>query len=385
MALKAMSNSSEYFAGYANCCKILTEPDAYISTINFVYSGLSLLLCIGFFVILSREHKMIEFIQDAKPTETLGFWLPPFLCIFVMIDTLMVGLGTYDYKGTCCLVNDKTLQARYVIHSFIYPMMLVSTFEQTYVTFKRRSANFCCIKFDDGHRQSSKRCSRYMRYSAWFLGVALFGFNLGTNISLIYEPVKPSQMRRFTTKSLLNDASTTDILEVTLLLTFLFYLSAEVWRYGTHFAFQMTMTWLNGWCIMFFGTFCIFISFLLPEGYSIYLADLSVIIFIFTNLMVERMILKDLYLAKEIQTAFDERAEDYNRPDSQELCLETFNDSDGAFSVVNPMKTFSTLGTAVSSKDDPLDRAEVIPTSSSEDLAGVKLEFDDENPKESDD
>lgn len=30
-------------------------------------------------------------------------------------------------------------------------------------------------------------------------------------------------------------------------------------------------------------------------------------------------------------------------------------------------------------------RAEVIPTSSSEDLAGVKLEFDDENPKESDD
>ena len=39
---------------------------------------------------------------------------------------------------------------------------------------------------------------------------------------------------------------------------------------------QMTMTWLNGWCIMFFGTFCIFISFLLPEGSSTYDAQKNI-------------------------------------------------------------------------------------------------------------
>ena len=301
---------SDPYAEHLECCKILTKPSTAISTLNFVYSGFAFCLAVAFFIVLSREHKLIEYIQDAKPSDTLGFWLPPFMCIFVMVDTLIVGLGTFDYSNSCCLVNENVLHARYVVHAFIHPLIVVSTFEQTYVTFKRRSANFCCIKFDDGHRRSSRRCSSIMRMSAWLLGISMFGYNLGMNISLIYEPVRASQMRRFTTKSLINGASFEDVIEVVLLLVFLFYLSYEMWRYGTHFAYQMTTSWVNGWCIMFAGTLFILVSYLLPGALSVYAADLSILFFILTNFLVERMVLKDLYIAREIQASFDKMADE---------------------------------------------------------------------------
>ena len=127
-------------------------------------------------------------------------------------------------------------------------------------------------------------------------------WTLITNISLIYEPVEPSKMRRFTTKSLnVPDPWSVDVLELSLFLIFLFYLSFEIWRYGTVLAYQMTSTCCNKWCVMFVATLLILVSYLLPVAQSIYFADLSLVIFLFANFRVELMILEDLRIARALQ------------------------------------------------------------------------------------
>ena len=326
----------------AECCKIWPTPDGVISGLHFVYSAAAFLLAALFFLTLSVQHKIVEFIQDEKAGGSIGFWCPPFMCIFIGVDTLIVGLGTYNYQGTCCLVAEGVLHARYVVRSIIHPLVLISTFEQTYLTFKRRSANFCCIKFDDGHRKKNTHaCSRVARASAWIYGLGMLTWTLITNISLIYEPVEPSKMRRFTTKSLnVPDPWSVDVLELSLFLIFLFYLSFEIWRYGTVLAYQMTSTCCNKWCVMFVATLLILVSYLLPVAQSIYFADLSLVIFLFANFRVELMILEDLRIARALQKNFDLKGEEMRRQSEVDFALSILDaDEDGNEAVVatNPM------------------------------------------------
>eukprot|EP00943_MAST-04B_sp_MAST-4B-sp1_P005053 g5053.t1 len=329
------------------CCKIWPKPDGVISGLHFVYSAAAFLLAALFFCILSVEHKIVEFIQDEKAGGSIGFWCPPFMCIFIGVDTLIVGLGTYDYNGTCCLVTESVLHARYVVRSIIHPLVLISTFEQTYLTFKRRSANFCCIKFDDGHRKKNTHaCSRIARASAWIYGLGMFAWTLSENISLIYEPVEPSKMRRFTTKSLnVPDPWSVDVLELSLFLIFLFYLSAEIWRYGTLLAYQMTATCFNKWCVMFVATTLILVSYLLPVAQSIYFADLSLVIFLFANFRVELMILEDLRIARALQKNFDSKGEELRRQNELNFALQLQHDEENnLLNVSNPMMMNDTAG-----------------------------------------
>jgi hypothetical protein len=329
------------------CCKIWPKPDGVISGLHFVYSAAAFLLAALFFCILSVEHKIVEFIQDEKAGGSIGFWCPPFMCIFIGVDTLIVGLGTYDYNGTCCLVAESVLHARYVVRSIIHPLVLISTFEQTYLTFKRRSANFCCIKFDDGHRKKNTHaCSRIARASAWIYGLGMFAWTLSENISLIYEPVEPSKMRRFTTKSLnVPDPWSVDVLELSLFLIFLFYLSAEIWRYGTLLAYQMTATCFNKWCVMFVATTLILVSYLLPVAQSIYFADLSLVIFLFANFRVELMILEDLRIARALQKNFDLKGEELRRQTELNFALQLqHGEENNLLNVSNPMLVNETPG-----------------------------------------
>ena len=67
------------------CCKIWHKPDGVISGLHFVYSALAFLLAALFFCILSVEHKIVEFIQNEKAGGSIGFWCPPFMCIFIGI------------------------------------------------------------------------------------------------------------------------------------------------------------------------------------------------------------------------------------------------------------------------------------------------------------
>ena len=62
---------------------------------------------------------------------------------------------------------------RYALHSLTMPLLLLVAFEQSYVIHKRKTAKFCCISFDRGHRLKNtdglKCVSRLLRYSMWFI------------------------------------------------------------------------------------------------------------------------------------------------------------------------------------------------------------------------
>ena len=78
------SNASSAVA-VVECCKIWPTPDGVISGCT-LFTQLQLLLAALFFLTLSVQHKIVEFIQDEK----LGFdwvWCPPFMCIFIGVDT----------------------------------------------------------------------------------------------------------------------------------------------------------------------------------------------------------------------------------------------------------------------------------------------------------
>jgi hypothetical protein len=194
------------------------------------------------------------------------------------------------------------------------PLLLLVAFEQSYVIHKRKTAKFCCIGFDRGHRLKNtdglKCVSRLLRYSMWFISAGLLVFNCVMNARVIESTRGGSnayllKQRRFTTKGMLQSSSTAaggggmnpqagDLVEYVIVVTFTFYFGLSLWNYGKNFSMKMTAMPCNRWMAMLFGSLQLLILSLLPDTFTVFTADLSVVLYMLTMILLQREVLLDL-------------------------------------------------------------------------------------------
>ena len=194
------------------------------------------------------------------------------------------------------------------------PLLLLVAFEQSYVIHKRKTAKFCCIGFDRGHRlkntEGLKCVSRLLRYSMWVISAGLLVFNCIMNARVIESTRGGSnayllKQRRFTTKGMLQSSSSAaggvgmnpqagDLVEYIIVVTFTFYFGLSLWNYGKNFSMKMTAMPCNRWMAMLFGSLQLLVLSLLPDTFTVFTADLSVVLYMLTMILLQREVLLDL-------------------------------------------------------------------------------------------
>ena len=73
----------------------------------------------------------------------------------------------------------------FVLQPIVVPILLLLTFEITYVLHKRRSVNFCGIQFDEGRRRKLKFKDWVLRNLVRIISTALVVIGLITNFALV--------------------------------------------------------------------------------------------------------------------------------------------------------------------------------------------------------
>lgn len=146
----------------------------------------------------------------------------------------------------------------YVHAAFVVPLMLIVSFELSYLVHKRRSANFfCCITFDEGHRRKDGLCQQMIRYSVWLGSFLIFLVSTIADARFILAPATiPTETARLTNKSVrsqrlasgtfdLNDF--VDVVPAAIGIAFVGFIGVTVSRYGTSMSTDVSATYLNRW------------------------------------------------------------------------------------------------------------------------------------------
>ena len=134
---------------------------------HFVTGGLALLCAVGFVANVATAKKVMLAMGSKQPTDKISFFVAPLLCCIFCFCSTVHGLSTFPnvwsttYNinhgiGCECLASVTVQNVRYALHSFVVPLILIVAFEQSYVIHKRKTAKFCCIGFDRGHRLKAK-------------------------------------------------------------------------------------------------------------------------------------------------------------------------------------------------------------------------------------
>lgn len=218
-------------------------PDATRDAVIFlVYAGVAILLSIAG-AYAARKH-----------SELAGFILVPCLCAAIMYENVAIGVSHVGALRSSLVVQG-VYRLRCAVQCFIVPLFVTTLFELNYEVHKRRSANFCgCISFDRGHRRAGM-CGQLVRYSAWFVALALLLLDIVVSAPYMTNPLRHEETLRYTNKSLgiyrtasgVDWTDTFDFVPTALLLLFSFYTGVSFWRYGTTMSTDVRTTALNPW------------------------------------------------------------------------------------------------------------------------------------------
>jgi hypothetical protein len=275
----------------------------------FIYTALGVVLFLSS-IYAARRH-----------ADTVGFVLAPLLSLALVWENLSLAVAATTDAPRAAGV----LALRGSVASFIIPLFLVTLFELNYTVHKRRSANFFCITFDQGHRRGgggggaaaassssssgassasasapasssssssssggglSVLSSSLLRYSMWFLGVATLLVQVTLNAPFTADPLAAPRTARFTFKGLsLGNAAGTgqggvvvgpdssfawqeavDFFPWLLLLSFALYSGLSLWRYGTTMSTDVRASALNPWGAVFVAASGLTVAWLLSPS-----------------------------------------------------------------------------------------------------------------------
>ena len=280
-----------------------------VAILHFVISGLALLCAVGFIVNVMNSHNLMRAMGSKQPTDKVSFFVAPLLCCIFCFCTLVHGLSsipvatspTYTdaHIGCECVAPVVLQHARYILHSLVVPLILIVTFEQSYIIHKRKTAKFCCIGFDRGHRSQNKNwqvqvLSRILRYTVWFVALGLAIFNIVMNTKVLTSEAPLRQQQRFTYKSLISDPQPGDLVEYIFMSTFTLYFGFSLWKYGKNYSMNMTAMPCTRWIMMLVGSIGMVVGNVLPPWITPFTADTSVVLYLMTVILLEKEVLDDL-------------------------------------------------------------------------------------------
>jgi hypothetical protein len=163
-----------------------------------------------------------------------------------------------------------------VLAAFSVPLRLLASFELAYVVRKKRSSNFFCMTFDQGHRKKEGTCSSLVRYSVWLVAFLLIFVSTIANAEHILAPSgrSYSSTTRFSSKTLdpsryavtftLSDF--VDVVPEAMSVAFLFFVGLSLWRYGTAQSMDVSATAINKWFMLTAATVSLLLAWLLQPA-----------------------------------------------------------------------------------------------------------------------
>ena len=276
------------------------QPSFAIAVPHIVFAGLGIVCGVWFIVNAARSSRLIRVLLSKKKSkgDVLAFYLAPMLCVIFGLCTLIAGLSAVPWTddSRCCIAPLSLQKVRWILHSFIVPGIIHVSFEQSYIVHKRKTANFCWIKFDSGRRSESSRCSLVMRNLMRLCACALCVFNIVMNAFLMHDVESALQQERFTSRAMLYEAKLGDWPEFIVMVICLSYFSLALWRYGTHYSMNITATYCNIWASQFLGTILLAVGQLLPPHISVIATDATIVFYLFTMLTLQGEVSGDLKL-----------------------------------------------------------------------------------------
>jgi len=302
-------------------CLVLSPdtPPAYAMTVAMLHivTGSCAILCaLGFISNVAVAHRVMVAMGSKEPTDKISFFVAPFLCVVFCFCSFVHGFSTFpvtssstysdQHIGCECMAGVTVQYARFIMHSLVVPLILIVAFEQSYVIHKRKTAKFCCIGFDRGHRLKAKNfqvgvLSCVLRLSMWFVagGLAVFNIVMNYNVMQSLDINDIRKQQRFTYKSLITNPQPGDLVEFCFLGIFTLYFGFSLWNYGKNYSMQMTAMPCNRWIMMLIGSFILIVSNLLPKNITPFTADASIVIYLTTVILLEKEVLKDMNSLEE--------------------------------------------------------------------------------------
>lgn len=197
--------------------------------------------------------------------------------------------------------------------SLAVPILLVATFELTYLVHKRRSVNFCGMFFDEGQRIrrmiTTPIKSFVLRNSIRAVAVFLTVLNILANFELVNDTGSENGLDpRCGWVCLFRDGRPWDekvhillsLVPTGILILCNAYFSFLLWRYGTEFSIVVHASILNPWFSLSFGTGAMAATQIF--GYPPYFSctsNLGLLIFIVSILLLMVEVDKDMVAADE--------------------------------------------------------------------------------------
>jgi hypothetical protein len=182
------------------------------------------------------------------------------------------------------------------------PLWMLIGFELAYIVRKKRSSNFFCLTFDQGHRTKEGACTSAVRYSIWLLSFMLVFVSAIGNSAMILNPSAFAYRAsmRFSSKAL--DISRlsqgfgltefVDVVPEGLAMLFSIQMGISLWRYGTAQSMDVSATALNRWAWVTISTVGQLLAwFLQPTDWvAPYAYNSCIIVVVYSFLMVESLI-----------------------------------------------------------------------------------------------
>lgn len=226
----------------------------------------------------------------------------------VIYDAWILGKGGESHNN---IDDNPYIKAILVLQTVEVPILLVVTFEITYLVHKRRSVNFCGMYFDEGVRVNNTALMSFMlRNSIRLLATALLVTGLAVNFDVFARefPVEDGELAGVAGwYNVVHDDEGYSVVRLllsllpTAVLTLVsFYLSVMLWRYGTESSMVVHSSICNPWFYPFFGTLAMVIGQLFADNLYTIMSNAGMLIFVITILIVMKEVDKDMIANNDV-------------------------------------------------------------------------------------
>lgn len=215
--------------------------------------------CIAIDMSLKRAHY--------KDNKIIKFLFPLALFILTYINLVMIFGDVIPHGGGIAA-------SVFVLQPIVVPILMLLTFEITYILHKRRSVNFCGIQFDEGRRLKLNFKDWVLRNLVRIVSGGLIAIGIVANFAAVEEGDvgdESSAMSVGWVYAFSSDSSSgsslaqnvrafMSLIPVSILVVANFYFSFVMWLYGSNRSMIIHSSYVNPWISLLLGTVALAIT-----------------------------------------------------------------------------------------------------------------------------
>ena len=255
--------------------------------------------CVTIDMSLKRAHY--------KENKIIKYLFPLALFILTYINLVMIFGSVIPHDGAIAI-------SIFVLQPIVVPILLLLTFERTYVLHKRRSVNFCGIQFDEGRRLKINFKDWLLRNLVRIISGSLIAISVVANFAIVgegnvadgHEALSVGWQYVFNTEISSKDTIAQSVrafmslIPVSILVLANIYFAFVMWLYGSYRSMIIHSTYLNPWISLLFGTLTLAVTQILG-GTGIYplTSALGYVVLVISILILMVEVDKDMQAAAE--------------------------------------------------------------------------------------